>query len=234
MLTPLKFRAVYKDYLWGGECLKDYGKVDPAGKRVAESWEVAHHPNGESIVREGEHEGKSLGELLETYGRDLVGSLAREQDLKKFPLLIKLIGAQQNLSVQVHPNDEQAKRLRPGEYGKNEMWVIVKPPSTGSLIAGVKPEVTREEFTQSVADGTLEENLRYVPVKEGEALNIPAGLIHAITAGAVIYEVQQNSDTTFRVYDYNRRGDDGMRELHVDEALEVSRFGEDIDSVFSV
>lgn len=233
MLTPMKFRAVYKDYLWGGERLKDFGKVDPEGKRIAESWELAHHSNGESIVKDGPNEGKSLGDLLSDYGRDLVGSLAREEDLLKFPLLIKLIDAKQNLSVQVHPNDAQATTLRPGEYGKNEMWYIVEAPSDGKLIAGLKPEVSRGEFAQSIDEGRCEDDLRYVNIEAGQVLNIPAGLVHAITAGTIVYEVQQNSDTTFRVYDYQRRGDDGkLRELHVDEALEVSRIGEDIQAVF--
>lgn len=233
MLTPMKFRAVYKDYLWGGERLSDFGKVDPEGKRIAESWELAHHPNGESIVKDGPNDGRSLGELLHEYGRDLVGSLAREEDLRKFPLLIKLIDAKQNLSVQVHPNDEQATKLRPGEYGKNEMWYIVEAPADGQLIAGLKPEVTREQFTESIEEGRCEEDLRYVSIEAGQVLNIPAGLVHAITAGTIVYEVQQNSDTTFRVYDYQRRGDDGkLRELHVDEALEVSRFGEVVQAVF--
>ena len=233
MLTPMKFRAVYKDYLWGGERLRDFGKVDPEGRRIAESWELAHHPNGESIVDGGPDDGKTLGDLLSEYGRDLVGTLARDEDLLKFPLLIKLIDAKQNLSVQVHPNDEQATKLRPGEYGKNEMWYIVEAPSDGQLIAGLKPEVTREEFTRSIEEGRCEEDLRYVPIAAGQILNIPAGLVHAITAGTIVYEVQQNADTTFRVYDYQRRGDDGkLRELHVEEALEVSRVGEDIQAVF--
>lgn len=233
MLTPMKFRAVYKDYLWGGERLKDFGKVDPDGNRIAESWELAHHPNGESIVKDGPNEGKTLGDLLSDYGRNLVGSLAREEDLLKFPLLIKLIDAKQNLSVQVHPNDAQAKMLRPGEYGKNEMWYIVEAPTDGRLIAGLKPDVTREDFARSIEEGRCEEDLRYVSIEAGQILNIPAGLVHAITAGTIVYEVQQNSDTTFRVYDYQRRGDDGkLRELHVEEALDVSHFGEDLQAVF--
>lgn len=225
MLYPLKFKAVYKDYLWGGRRLAEYGKELPAEGIVAESWELSCHPNGPSVVAEGPWAGKELAELVQAHPDELLGSMASEKDRAKFPLLVKLIDASKALSVQVHPNDSYAFTNENGEYGKNEMWYVVSAPEGAELIAGVKRGTDKETLATAIEEGRCEELLQYIPVKSGDVINIPAGLVHAITEDLVIYEVQQNSDTTYRMYDYNRRGADGkLRDLHVDKALDVTDF----------
>lgn len=225
MFYPLKFKPVYKDYLWGGRRLADYGKQLPTEGIVAESWELSCHPNGPSVVADGAFAGKELAELVQTYPDELLGSMASAQDRAKFPLLVKLIDATKVLSVQVHPNDAYAHTHENGEYGKNEMWYVVHAPEGAELIAGVKRGTDKDALGKAIADGRCEEMLQHIPVKSGDVINIPAGLVHAITDGLIIYEVQQNSDTTYRMYDFNRRGADGkLRELHVDKALDVTDF----------
>lgn len=225
MLYPLKFKAVYKDYLWGGRRLAEYGKELPADGIVAESWELSCHPNGPSVVSEGACAGKELAELVKEYPDELLGSMASDKDRAKFPLLIKLIDASKALSVQVHPNDSYAFTHENGEYGKNEMWYVVSAPEGAELIAGVKRGTDKETLAKAIEEGRCEELLQYIPVQNGDVINIPAGLVHAITEDLIIYEVQQNSDTTYRMYDYNRRGADGkLRDLHVDKALDVTDF----------
>ncbi len=225
MLYPLKFKAVYKDYLWGGRRLAEFGKVLPESGNVAESWELSCHPNGPSVVSEGEFAGRELADLFREYPDELLGKSVQGKDRDKFPLLIKLIDAKQALSVQVHPADAYAQEHENGEYGKNEMWYVVSAPEGAELIAGVVRGTDKEKLAQSIRDGNCEELLQHIPVAPGDVINIPAGLVHAITEGLMIYEVQQNSDTTYRLYDYNRRGADGkLRDLHVEKALDVIDF----------
>ncbi|MDD2578652.1 MAG: class I mannose-6-phosphate isomerase [Clostridia bacterium] len=225
MLYPLKFKPVYKDYLWGGRTLVDYGRTLPENGPVAESWELSAHPNGVSIVQNGPLSGKTLPELLREYGPSLIGSLAEPRDLDKFPLLIKLIDARDRLSVQVHPGDDYAAMHAGGEYGKNEMWYVMAAAPGAQLIAGVRPGTTREQFARAIADDNCLDLLQTLPVKAGDVVNIPAGLVHAIGAGLLICEVQQNSDTTYRVYDYGRRDQSGQtRPLHIEPALDVINF----------
>lgn len=224
MMYPLKFKPVYKDYLWGGRRLESYGKDLPEGI-TAESWELSCHPNGQSIVKEGKFEGQALADLIQQYPAELLGSAVQGKDLEKFPLLVKLIDANQSLSVQVHPNDAYANEHENGEYGKNEMWYIVEAPEGATLIAGVLRGTDKKALAEAIEEGRCEELLQHIPVKAGDVINIPAGLVHAITEGLIVYEVQQNSDTTYRMYDYNRRGADGkLRELHIDKALDVTDF----------
>lgn len=224
MFYPLKFKPVYKDYIWGGRNLEKLGKVLPEGK-VAESWELSCHPDGVSIVENGEFEGTSLGDLISEYGAKILGSSLPDKFLEKFPLLIKFIDANDRLSVQVHPEDEYAKLHENGELGKNEMWYIIDAKPGAKLIYGVVPGTTRESFAQAVKEGRIESCLNYIEVKPGDTLNIPAGLVHAIGEGIMLAEVQQNSNTTYRVYDYDRRDKNGSsRPLHIDKALEVINF----------
>lgn len=225
MLYPLRFKPVYKDYLWGGRALAALGKTLPSSGIVAESWEISGHHHGPSIIDNGPLAGRSLPDVVATLGRTLMGSVIPDQDLVKFPLLIKLIDARDQLSVQVHPDDDFARQHEHGENGKNEMWYVVSAQPGARLIAGVKPGVNREQFARAVQDGACLDLLRAIPVKAGDVINIPAGLVHAIGDGLVICEIQQNSDTTYRVYDYDRRDAEGKtRPLHLEKALQVIDF----------
>jgi mannose-6-phosphate isomerase len=224
MLYPLKFEPIYKDYIWGGRELENLGKRLPEGI-VAESWEISSHPDGESVVLNGEYKGTKLTDMIKKFGRALVGHELSEKDVEKFPLLIKLIDANDRLSVQVHPEDEYAKVNENGEYGKNEMWYIVSAKPGAKIVYGVKPEVTRESFAAAVEADDIEKCLNYMEVSTGDSVNIPAGLIHAIGEGILIAEIQQNSNTTYRVFDYNRTDKSGNRRpLHIEKALDVIDF----------
>ncbi len=220
MLYPLKFKPLYKDYVWGGRNLAVLGKVLPSEGIVAESWEISCHKNGSSIVANGAYEGTSLPELINSLGRDVIGTALPQKDVDRFPLLIKFIDAQNNLSVQVHPDDAYANANENGEYGKNEMWYIVSAKPGAKLVYDVVPGTTREKFAAAVAENTVENCLQTVEVSTGDVINIPAGLVHAIGEGIILAEIQQNSDTTYRVFDYGRVG----RELHIQKALDVIDF----------
>lgn len=224
MLYPLKFKPVYKDYLWGGRELEKFGKKLPEGI-TAESWEISSHPDGEGVVSNGEYKDISLTELVKKLGRELIGNSLSEKDLNKFPLLIKLIDANDRLSVQVHPEDEYARIHENGEYGKNEMWYIVSAKPGARIVYGVKEGITKEKFEAAVKEDKIDSCLNYLDVASGDAVNIPARLIHAIGAGIVIAEIQQNSNTTYRVFDYNRTDKNGnKRPLHIEKALDVIDF----------
>ena len=220
-MYPLKFKPLYKDYVWGGRNLASLGKPLPAEGNVAESWEIACHKNGSSIVANGKYAGTPLPELVKTLGRRLIGEALPQQDIDKFPLLIKLIDAQENLSVQVHPDDEYAFANENGEYGKTEMWYIISAKPGAKLVYDVMPGTSRESFAEAVAANDVERCLNTMEVSAGDVIYIPAGMVHAIGKGIIIAEIQQNSDTTYRVYDYGRVG----RELHIEKALDVIDFG---------
>ncbi|TDT61060.1 type I phosphomannose isomerase catalytic subunit [Fonticella tunisiensis] len=222
MLYPLFFEPVYKEIIWGGRNLeKVFNRNLPEGK-VAESWEVCCHKNGMSIVSNGEFKDKSLEELIKEHGERLLGTKASSLD--RFPLLIKFIDANDRLSVQVHPGNEYALKVE-GDLGKTEMWYILEAKEGAKLIYGTKPGVSKEEFKRAIENGTLEDYLNYVDVKKGDVAFIPAGTVHAIMDGLLIAEIQQNSDTTYRVYDWNRVDKNGKgRELHIDKALDVINF----------
>lgn len=219
-LSPVKLTPAFKDYLWGGTKLKTLYNKKTDLDIVAESWELSAHKDGESIVADGQFKGLSLTEYIKSAGYDILGSNARKFDY--FPILIKLIDARDNLSVQVHPDDEYALKNE-GEYGKTEMWYILDCEDGASLYYGFKRDVTKDEYKSAIENNTLTDILNKVPVHKGDVFFIPSGTVHAIGAGIMICEIQQNSNTTYRVYDYNRRGKDGKtRELHIDKALEVS------------
>jgi mannose-6-phosphate isomerase len=227
-IYPLTFTPVFKDYIWGGRNLQTkLGRDLPPGI-VAESWEISGHPSDSTRVNNGPLSGKTLPEVLELLGLDLVGTRSQEMLQRgKFPLLIKLLDANQPLSVQVHPDDDYAATHEKGELGKTEMWYILEAQPGARLIYGLKPAVTPESFRQSLEAGHLETSLHELPVKPGDAVFIPAGSVHAIMDGILLAEIQQNSDTTYRVYDWNRVGPDGKpRPLHIDKALEVINFAQ--------
>lgn len=225
-LYPLIFEPIFKDYIWGGRNLEKLGRKIPAEGVTAESWEIAAHKDGTTVVANGALAGKSLTELLAEYGIDLIGrnntwALARN----KFPLLIKLLDANRPLSVQVHPKDDYALKHEDNELGKTEMWVILHAEPNARVIIGVKKGTTPENFRQAIVDGDLEKYLHSIPVRTGDHIDVPAGTLHAIMDGVIIAEIQQNSNTTYRVYDWNRTGADGKpRPLHVDKALDVINF----------
>jgi len=180
-----------------------------------------------SVIANGEYEGMTLQEYIDKFGRDVIGSKLPQKDLDKFPLLIKFIDANDRLSVQVHPDDEYAYKNENGELGKNEMWYILDTEPGAKLVAGIAQGVTKEIFKQAIENNKVEECLNYISVKPGDFINIPEGLVHAIGKGIILAEVQQNSDTTYRVYDYNRVGADGKtRELHVEKSLETIDFAQ--------
>lgn len=224
MFYPLKFKSVYKDYMWGGRNLESLGKALPHGI-VAESWEISCHPDGVSTVSNGQFAGIPLPELVKKYGRQLIGTALPEESVEKFPLLIKLIDANNKLSVQVHPEDSYAKLHENGELGKNEMWHIISAKPGAKLIYGVTQGTDASSFAAAVKDGKIQSCLKEIEVMPGDTLNIPAGLVHAIGEGIVLAEVQQNSNTTYRVYDYDRVDSSGnKRPLHIEKALDVIDF----------
>ena len=224
MLYPLKFNPLYKDYIWGGRELEKLNKKLPDGI-VAESWEVSTHADGEGSISNGEYKDEKLSSLVKLLGKALIGEALPKKDLEKFPLLVKLIDANDRLSVQVHPKDEYAKLHENGEYGKNEMWYIIDAKPGAKIVYGVKAGVTRESFAKAVELDKIEECLNYMEVKAGDSVNIPAGLVHAIGKGIIIAEIQQNSNTTYRVFDYNRTDKEGhRRQLHIEKALQVIDF----------
>ncbi|MBR4096198.1 MAG: class I mannose-6-phosphate isomerase [Oscillospiraceae bacterium] len=219
-MYPIKLTPAFKDYLWGGTRLRDDFGKDCDYDKVAESWELSCHKDGASVVANGEHAGKTLAQYIETEGKAVLGKNCER--FEQFPILIKLIDAKDNLSVQVHPNNEYAQRVE-GEYGKTEMWYIVDCDEGAELLYGFKKEVTKEEFAARIKDNTLLEITQSVPVKKGDVFFIEAGTLHAIGKGILIAEIQQNSNTTYRIYDYGRVGADGKpRELHIDKAVEVT------------
>ena len=221
MLYPMKLQASLKDYLWGGTRLKEeYGKETNLDK-VAESWELSCHEAGQSVIVNGEAAGQTLSDWLAGQDRSVLGKNAER--FEKFPLLIKLIDAKGDLSVQVHPDNEYALRVE-GEPGKTEMWYIVDCEPGASLLYGFKEQISREEFKRRIADNSLLDVCNRVPVHKGDVFFIDSGTLHAIGAGILLCEIQQSSNTTYRIYDYGRMGTDGQpRELHVAKALDVTK-----------
>ena len=219
MLYPLLMQAPVKDYIWGGTRLREvYHKVSEAD-RLAESWELSCHPAGPSIIANGEAAGQSLEQYLEANGKELLGTKGAKSE--NFPIMIKLIDAKDNLSVQVHPEDEYALKNE-GEYGKTEMWYVIDAEPGAELLYGMEKEITRQELSDSLANGTITDICHHAPVKKGDVFFIPAGTIHAIGKGILLAEVQQNSNITYRLFDYNRLGTDGKpRQLHVKQGSEV-------------
>ncbi len=225
-IYPLTFEPVFRDYIWGGRNLETlFGRHLPEG-RIAESWEISGHPSSPTVVSNGPLAGKTLPELVTEMGVDLVGTASAEMLARgKFPLLVKLLDANRDLSVQVHPNDAYAGEYENGELGKTEMWYILWAAPNAELIYGVAEGVTRESFKKAIESNTLETQLNRIPIKAGDTVFVPSGTVHALLAGTVAAEIQQNSDTTYRVYDWGRVGDDGKpRPLHIDKALDVIDF----------
>lgn len=218
-MYPLLLKPAYKDYIWGGERLKkQFGKICDSNT-VAESWEVSCHKDGLCIIDNGIYKNTSLKEYITNSKKDVLGTNCRQ--FNDFPFLIKLIDAKDNLSVQVHPSDEYALSNE-GQYGKTEMWYVIDCDSNSKLICGFENDTTKEKVKKSIEDNTLLDIVHTADVKKGDVFFIKSGTIHAIGKGILIAEIQQNSNCTYRVFDYNRLGKDGLpRQLHIDKALEV-------------
>ncbi len=214
-MEAFSLQAVCKDYPWGGDYLVRLGKrADSA--RIAESWELSVHPDGECLVSSGEYCGRPLSYVIGKHP-EILGDCGRPL------ILVKLIDAKEKLSIQVHPDDSYAKE-HGEDSGKTEFWYVTHAEEGASLLFGVKHPMEREEFHQAIASKTIEEHVKHVPVQKGDCFYIPAGTLHAIGGGIRIVEIQQSSNTTYRVYDYDRRDSDGnTRPLHIAHALAVTR-----------
>lgn len=230
MLYPLKFKPIFKERIWGGRKLETmFHKNLPAGLNIGESWELSGMEGDESVVENGPLAGKTLNEVLAEYKGELVGEAVYAKYGNHFPLLIKFLDAQDDLSIQVHPNDKIAKEKH-NSYGKTEMWYVVDAEPGAQIVLGFNKPMNPTLLRESILNKTLEEHLNYVPVKKGDAFFIPAGLVHAIGKGIVIAEIQQASDITYRLYDYNRVDKNGNeRELHVEDGIGAVDYGVDSD-----
>jgi len=215
MLYPLKFRPIFKERVWGGRSLERlYGKKLPPEIPIGESWEITDRPEGVSEIDNGPHAGKTLRWLMAAHGQELLGTAEAE----RFPLLVKILDARERLSIQVHPPARIANEL--GGEPKSEMWYIADAAPDAELYVGLKKAVTRTQFEQAIQTGNVADCVHRIGVKAGDVMFLPSGRLHAIGGGNVIFEIQQNSDTTYRVFDWNRQGADGKpRELHVAQSL---------------
>ena len=212
---------VYKDYIWGGEKLKKEFNKNTPFERTAESWEISSNKNGMCKIRNEEYKGKTLNELFgnKKIKEEIFGKKCKE--LNEFPLLIKFIDAKDNLSIQVHPDDEYARKIGL-ESGKTEMWYIMECEENGKLIGGLNSKLTKSELQDVIENDKIKDYLNYINIKQGDSIYIPAGTVHAILRNTLICEIQQNSDTTYRVYDWDRKDKNGKgRQLHKKEAIET-------------
>ena len=222
MLYPFTFQPIFKERVWGGRRLEEfYGKPLPSGKRIGESWEISDRPGDVSVIANGPLAGKDLHWLTENHTAELLGNQTALNG--RFPLLVKILDAQEKLSLQVHPPAHKAREL--GGEPKTEMWYIAEAAPDAELFVGLKRGVTRDRFEKDIETGTVADCFHRVKVAKGDVMFLPSGRVHAIGAGLVIFEIQQNSDTTYRVFDWNRVGLDGKpRELHVSPSLESIDF----------
>jgi len=228
---PLKFRPIYKQRIWGGRKLREFFNKDiPPGEKIGESWELADLPDDKSVIANGELAGQTLISVIEKYPKEITGD---ENFSGPFPLLIKILDAEDILSVQVHPDEQTCRRLGKGEP-KTECWYIISAAPGAVIYKGLKKGVSKEQFAEAIKKGSVAELLAKVSVEAGQCHFLPAGTAHSIGAGLLIAEIQTPSDTTYRVFDWNRVDDTGKaRELHIEEALESIHFGASSDN-FSV
>ena len=223
-MKPLKFKALLKQTIWGGDKIIPFKHLDDHLENVGESWEISGVPGNETVVADGEYAGKKLNELVIEQKDKLVGKANYERFGDEFPLLIKFIDARQDLSIQVHPTDEIAKR-QGKERGKTEMWYIMDSDKDAKLYSGLKMQITPEQYKVMVEDDTITDALAQYEVKEDDCFFLPAGRIHAIGTGCFLAEIQQTSDVTYRIYDFKRKDKDGnYRQLHTKEAAECINY----------
>ena len=223
-MKPLKFKALLKQTIWGGDKIIPFKHLGDHLENVGESWEISGVPGNETVVADGEYAGKKLNELVIEQKDKLVGKANYERFGDEFPLLIKFIDARQDLSIQVHPTDEIAKR-HGKERGKTEMWYIMDSDKDAKLYSGLKMQITPEQYKAMVEDDTITDALAQYEVKEDDCFFLPAGRIHAIGTGCFLAEIQQTSDVTYRIYDFKRKDKDGnYRQLHTKEAAECINY----------
>lgn len=220
-LYPFLFQPNLHPVVWGGHQLRPYKGLEPNEEPIGESWEVSAVPSSTSIISNGSFQGRDLTSVIAEFPEEILGHAVNEKYHGQLPLLVKFIDAERDLSIQVHPNDEMAWREHK-KMGKSEMWYIIKAASGSHLYAGFKQQITSDEYFRRIADGTITEVLADHTVKTGDVFYLPAGRVHAICGGIMLAEVQQSSDVTYRIYDYNRPGMDGKpRELHTDLAAQA-------------
>ncbi len=221
---PIKFKPILKEKIWGGEKLTKLLKKNSDKNNIGESWEISDLEENISLVSNGILKGKSLQDLVSEFKGELVGEKVYKQFGNQFPLLIKYIDAKDVLSIQLHPNDELAKK-RHNSFGKTEMWYVLQADKGGDLIVGFKKEVSKEEYLMHLKGNTLIDILNKEEVDKGDVYLISTGLVHAIGAGVLLAEIQQTSDLTYRIYDYDRKDDQGNhRDLHTEEAMDAIDF----------
>ena len=218
----LKLNPVFKDYIWGGTRLKDDFEFESNLDKLAEGWMLSCHKDGKNTILGGTYNNKTLEEVIEQFGKEKITG-TKSLNFPYFPVLIKLIDAKDNLSIQVHPDNDYAQRVE-NEFGKTEIWYVLDAEPDATLVYGFKEKITSEEFKKAIENETLTDVLNVVNVKKGDLFFIEAGTVHAIGKGTLIAEIQQNSNSTYRVYDYGRVGNDGKpRELHIKKAVDVSK-----------
>lgn len=220
-LYPLTFEPMLKEIIWGGQDIRPFKGLTPDDRTIGESWEISHVPDNYSVVDAGPLKGKNLDELMSLYGDQLVGRSVRERFGDRFPLLIKFIDAQANLSIQVHPDDTLGMQ-RHNSFGKTEMWYVVKASPEAMLYSGFAKQSSPEDYVRRIQEGTIMDALQPYQVKAGDVFFLPAGRVHAIGAGCFVAEIQQTSNVTYRIYDYDRTDAQGnRRELHTDLAKDA-------------
>ena len=220
-LYPLTFAPLLKEVIWGGSDIRPFKGLEPDDKKIGESWEISHVDDNFSIVAEGALAGKNLDELIDLYGERLVGKSVQKRFGHRFPLLIKFIDARDYLSIQVHPDDELGMK-RHNSFGKTEMWYVINAAPKAKLYSGFAVQSSPEDYVRRIEEGTIVDALAEYEVRPGDVFFLPAGRVHAIGAGCFIAEIQQTSNITYRIYDYNRKGADGKgRELHTELAKDA-------------
>ena len=226
MFYPLIFQPIFKERIWGGTKLKEYLNKSFEGDQVGESWELSTVTNDVSVVANGEFVGLNLNELIEKYPTEILGGKSIEKFGLEFPLLFKFLDAKEDLSIQVHPNDELAKQ-RHNSFGKTEMWYVMQADESARLVVGFKHKTNKKDYLTHLEDKTLVKILNETPVKKGDTFFLETGTVHAIGAGVLIAEIQQTSDITYRLYDWDRVDANGKgRELHNDLAVEAINYEE--------
>lgn len=223
-MYPLKFEPIYKKILWGGRKLEKKGRILPDGK-IAESWDLSVREDDQSLISNGKFKGERFVDIIKKYGSEIIGEKLKDDYIMNFPMLVKILDANDDLSVQVHPTDEYAEMYEGQPYGKDETWIILDIEEGAQIIYGLKEDLDRDSFAHKLDEEGFENCLNYIKVRLGEVYNVYPGLVHAMRKGVLALEIQQNSNTTYRVYDYNRTDDKGnKRELHAEKALDVIDF----------
>jgi len=227
-MYPFKFEKVFKEKIWGGRNLETkLQMILPESVNIGEAWEISAHPNGMSVVENGYLKGKTLAEIYKEYNRDLVGEKIYNEYGEIFPLLIKYLDINDKLSIQVHPEDEYAMKHHK-ELGKSESWYIMEASDNARLILGIKKDLTKEEFLRRAKDNDFSNMFEEKKVKKGDFIDVNPGLVHASLEGSIlIAEIQENSDITYRIYDFDREDNGTKRELHLERAAEVIKFDQD-------